>query len=149
MSSSNDESRCSTGNFPAGPSWPRTTSPRNSRRSEADEVLELRGGDARDAVGVEQRRDAPPEAEREPAAGEPVHRRGVRRRDHRVAGVVVRRRRGDAERRATTPPTAPDSVTASLMLNRSEMNALPSPSASPAGTSSSSSAGDFGAPASA
>jgi hypothetical protein len=43
---------------------------------------------------------------------------------------------------------APESVTASLMLNRSEMNALPRPSPSAAGISSSNSTGDFGAPAS-
>ena len=33
MSSSNDASRCRIGNFPAGPSCPKTTSPRHSRRS--------------------------------------------------------------------------------------------------------------------
>ena len=96
-----------------------------------DEVLELRGGDARDAERVEQRLDPAPEPEREAAAGEPVHRGGVRGGDHRVAGVVVRRRRGDAERRDDAA-TAPESVTASLMLKRSEMNAVPKPSASPA-----------------
>ena len=39
-----------------------------------------------------------------------------------------------------TAPTAPDSVTASLMLKRSEMKVEPRPSASPAATSSISSA---------
>ena len=99
MSSSNDESRCSTGNFPAGPSWPKTTSPFQQPPQEPDEVLDLRGRDPGDAVGVEQRRDAASEPEREPPAGEPVHRRGVRRGDDRVAGVVVRRRGRDPERR--------------------------------------------------
>ncbi len=47
-----------------------------------------------------------------------------------------------------TAPTAPDSVNASLMLNRSEMNVEPRPSASPALTSSINSTGDCGAPAS-
>ena len=47
-----------------------------------------------------------------------------------------------------TAPTAPESVNASLMLKRSEMKVEPSPSASPAATSSISSAGDCGAPAS-
>jgi hypothetical protein len=45
-------------------------------------------------------------------------------------------------------PTAPDRVTASLMLKRSEMKALPSRSDSAVATSSKSSAGDCGAPAS-
>jgi hypothetical protein len=47
-----------------------------------------------------------------------------------------------------TAPTAPDRVAASLMLKRSEMKALPSRSDSAASTSSISSAGDRGAPAS-
>jgi len=46
-----------------------------------------------------------------------------------------------------TAPTAPDRVSASLMLKRSEMNAEPRPSASPDATSSMSSIGDCGAPA--
>ncbi len=47
-----------------------------------------------------------------------------------------------------TAPTAPDSVNDSLMLNRSETKVEPSPSASPVATSSISSIGDCGAPAS-
>ena len=47
-----------------------------------------------------------------------------------------------------TAAAAPESVTASLMLKRSEMNAVPRPIASPSRTSSMSSAGDSGAPAS-
>jgi len=47
-----------------------------------------------------------------------------------------------------TAPTAPDRVAASLMVKRSEMKALPRPSVSATATSSSSSAGDCGAPAS-
>ena len=47
-----------------------------------------------------------------------------------------------------TAPTAPESVNASLMLKRSEMNVEPRPSASPSAISSISSAGDCGAPAS-
>ncbi len=46
-----------------------------------------------------------------------------------------------------TAAAAPESVTASLMLNRSEMKAVPRPIASPSRTSSMSSAGDWGAPA--
>ena len=47
-----------------------------------------------------------------------------------------------------TAPAAPDRVAASLMLNRSEMNAVPRPSSSASRTSSMRSRGDFGAPAS-
>ena len=48
-----------------------------------------------------------------------------------------------------TAAAAPERVTASLMLYRSEMKAVPRPMASPSRTSSRSSAGDWGAPASA
>ena len=64
-----------------------------------DEVLDLRGRDPRDAVRVEERRDPAAEPEREPTVREPVHRGRVRRGDHRVARVVIRRRGRDAERR--------------------------------------------------
>ena len=58
-----------------------------------------------------------------------------------VAAVAMRMR-------SDTAPAAPLSVHASLMLNRSEMKAVPSPMASPSRTSSSRSRGDLGAPAS-
>jgi hypothetical protein len=48
--------------------------------------------------------------------------------------------------RSVTAPAAPDSVAASLMLKRSEMNAVPRPIASPARTWSTISRGDLGAP---
>ena len=50
--------------------------------------------------------------------------------------------------RCDTAAAAPDSVAASLMLKRSEMKAVPSPSASASAISGTRSAGDFGAPAS-
>ena len=98
MSSSKVGSSTRTGNLPAGPSWPKTTSPLKSRRRAADEVLELCGRHARHAEGVEQHVDAPTQPEREPASGEAVHSRRVGGRHGRMPGVVVRRRRGDAER---------------------------------------------------
>ena len=52
-------------------------------------VLHLGGGDRLDAVGLEHRSDAAADAEREAAASEPMHRCGVRSRDHRVPRVVV------------------------------------------------------------
>jgi hypothetical protein len=50
--------------------------------------------------------------------------------------------------RVETAPTAPESVQASLMFQRSETNAEPRPSASASRTSSSRARGDRGAPAS-
>ena len=53
------------------------------------EVLELRGGDARDAVRVLHRRDAAAQPEHETAAGQALHGARDGGGDHRVAGVVV------------------------------------------------------------
>ena len=58
-----------------------------------------------------------------------------------VAAVAMRMR-------SDTAPAAPHRVHASLMLNRSEMNAEPRPMASASRTSSIRSRGDLGAPAS-
>ena len=51
-------------------------------------------------------------------------------------------------RRVEQPATAPDSVAASFTLNRSEMNPVPSPMRSASATSSNSTRGSSGAPAS-
>ena len=62
-----------------------------------DCVLHLGRGDPADAVGVLHPGDAATEAEDEAATGEGLHGAGVARGDHEVAGVVVRRRSGDAD----------------------------------------------------
>ena len=49
--------------------------------------------------------------------------------------------------RSLTAPAAPDSVAASFLLYRSEMKAVPSPSASPSTTSSTRSRDESGCPA--
>ena len=64
-----------TGSWPAGPSWPMIISPCHSRRSmpiASSSCAIVTRGSAHD---VEQQVEAAPEAEREAAAGEPVHRR--------------------------------------------------------------------------
>src|SRR5262249_40645013 len=64
---------------------------------DADEVLELRRRDAVDPVRVLQRGNAASETEHEAPAGEALHRAREARGDHRMAGVVVRRRGLDAD----------------------------------------------------
>ncbi len=64
---------------------------------DADEVFDLGGGHVRQPHRVEHPVDATTETEREPAAGEAVHRGAERRRHRRVAGVVVGGRGGDGD----------------------------------------------------
>ena len=99
MSSSNAGSRRRNGYAPAGTvvADDRLAVPQPAHQP--GEVLELGGRDRRQAEGGGHRADAAAEAEREPSAGQAVHRRGVRRGDDRVAGVVVGRRGGDVQRR--------------------------------------------------
>ncbi len=73
---------------------------------EAGGVLHLGGGDAGDAEGVLHQRDPATEAEHVPAAGQLVHGHGVRGRHHRMAGVVVGGRGGDADLRRHRPGRA-------------------------------------------
>ena len=91
MSSSNVGSRRSTGYEPTGPSWPMIVSPCHSRRMRPAKssiwAVVMRGM----PKASNMRRDAATDAEGEAAAGQAVHRRGVRRGHDRVAGVVVRR----------------------------------------------------------
>ena len=63
------------------------------------EVLELRGGRRLEPERPHHRVDAAAEPEREPAAGQPMHRRRVRRGDDRMASVDVRRPGGDLDAR--------------------------------------------------
>ena len=65
---------------------------------QAGEVLQLGGGDARDAEHVEDHIDAAAEPERETPAGEPMHGGGEARGHDRVTGVVVGHAGGNAER---------------------------------------------------
>ena len=99
MSSSNAGSRRRNGYAPGGAvvADDRLAVPQPAHQ--AGEVLELGGRHRRQAEGGGERADAAAESEREPSAGQAVHRRGVRRRDDRVPGVVVGRRRGDVQRR--------------------------------------------------
>ncbi len=111
VDSSNARRGGGTGHDPAGPSWPRITSPAQRRRMRPAKssicAVVMCGSPIASCSGV----DAPAEPEREAAAGEAVHRRGVGRGDHRVAGVVVRRRGGDARcarsRRRPRPRASP------------------------------------------
>src|SRR5690606_12416058 len=63
----------------------------------ADDVLELRGGDPRQAHDVEEHIEAAAEAEGEAPAGEPVQGRRERRGQQRVPGVVVGGGGGDPD----------------------------------------------------
>ena len=60
-------------------------------------IFDFGGLDMRKAVGVEHQRNAATQPEGETAARQTVHRHRVRRGDHRMAGVVIRGRGGDAD----------------------------------------------------
>ena len=123
------EPSVSSGYFPAGPSWPKIGLALPEPPVEADGVLHLGHRDLGDAHDVEQRADAPADAEGEAAPGEPVHRRAPTpavTSGWRV-GVLVTPVAMPTS--SLTAAAAPHSVAASFTLNRSDRNTEPEPDA--------------------